>query len=292
MKKKLIALSLSVLSSVSANSFADELRDMYFTGKNIELTELEKHAIELGKRWQAGSAQNVKPVVGPDGSVQFLFGAQQTSIVCAVLQVCDISLQPGEIITGFHPGDSARWTFEPSVSGEGDNSITHIIVKPKDIGLETTLVVPTNRRVYHFKLRSHLTEFMPQVSFTYPEVAQEKWINIYRKETQQREEKTIPSTGEYLGDLNFDYKLTGKASWKPVRVYNDGVKTIIQMPKTVSQSEAPTLLVMRGNKEKDQVMVNYRVQGDRYIVDAVFDKAILIAGVGRQQDRITITRSK
>ncbi|TXH83454.1 MAG: P-type conjugative transfer protein TrbG, partial [Thauera aminoaromatica] len=36
---------------------------------------------------------------------------------------------------------------------------------------------------------------------------------------------------------------------------------------------------------------NYRVQGDRYIVDTIFDKAILIAGVGRSQDRVTITRT-
>ena len=37
-------------------------------------------------------------------------------------------------------------------------------------------------------------------------------------------------------------------------------------------------------------MINYRLQGDRYIVDAVFDKAILVAGVGSNQNRITITR--
>lgn len=37
-------------------------------------------------------------------------------------------------------------------------------------------------------------------------------------------------------------------------------------------------------------MVNYRLQGDRYIVDALFDKAMLIAGVGSRQRRVTITR--
>ena len=37
-------------------------------------------------------------------------------------------------------------------------------------------------------------------------------------------------------------------------------------------------------------MVNYRLQGDRYIVDTIFDKAILIAGVGKGQDKITIKR--
>jgi type IV secretion system protein VirB9 len=40
----------------------------------------------------------------------------------------------------------------------------------------------------------------------------------------------------------------------------------------------------------ENVIVNYRLQNDRYIVDMVFDKAILIAGVGARQDRVTITR--
>lgn len=40
------------------------------------------------------------------------------------------------------------------------------------------------------------------------------------------------------------------------------------------------------------VLVNYRVQGNRYIVDTVFDRAILIAGVGSSQDRVTISRRK
>lgn len=81
-----------------------------------------------------------------------------------------------------------------------------------------------------------------------------------------------------------------------MRVYNDGVKTIIQMPATMAQTEAPTLLVVRKEgglfSDDETVTVNYRVQGDRYIVDSVFQKAILIAGVGRSQDRVTITKEK
>ncbi|MNG33350.1 Conjugal transfer protein [compost metagenome] len=64
----------------------------------------------------------------------------------------------------------------------------------------------------------------------------------------------------------------------------------------MAQTEAPTLLVVRKDggwfRDDETVMVNYRVQGDRYIVDTVFDKAILIAGVGKSQDRITILRGK
>ena len=61
-------------------------------------------------------------------------------------------------------------------------------------------------------------------------------------------------------------------------------------------AEAPTLLVVRKEgglfTDDETVLVNYRVQGNRYIVDTVFDRAILIAGVGSSQDRVTISRRK
>ncbi len=107
----------------------------------------------------------------------------------------------------------------------------------------------------------------------------------------------MPESGEYLGDLSFNYNIAGDAPWKPVRVYNNGSKTIIQMPAAMAQTEAPTLLVVRGDdsilpwgEKAEDVIVNYRVQSDKYIVDTVFDKAILIAGVGNSQQKITITK--
>ena len=35
--------------------------------------------------------------------------------------------------------------------------------------------------------------------------------------------------------------------------------------------------------------VNYRVKGNYYVVDRLFSSAILVAGVGRDQDRVTIS---
>jgi type IV secretion system protein VirB9 len=138
---------------------------------------------------------------------------------------------------------------------------------------------------------------MPRVSFVYPEDAQAKWDAIREREVKERERDTIPETREYLGNLDFNYNIDGDGPWKPVRVYNDGTKTVIEMPSTMRQTEAPTLLVLRGKNsvmpwgsKAEEVLVNYRVQNDRYIVDSVFDKAILIAGVGSDQEKVTIER--
>lgn len=303
----LVSLSLPVSAAPG-----DDAADKYFSKQNPKLTPQELRALELAKRWsaaggkvstpggQVNAPQSVNlPVAGAGGVVRFPFGSVQPSIVCAVLQVCDVALQPGEQVNGIQLGDAARWSVEPAISGAGPTETMHLIIKPLDVGLETSLAVHTNRRSYHMRLRSHRTEYMPLVAFTYPEDQQAKWDMARLREQkaeQARQDNTIPQTGEYLGNLNFEYSVDGSVAWKPTRVYNDGKKTIIEMPSAMSQTEAPTLLVVRKDgglfSDAETVMVNYRVQNNRYIVDSVFDKAILVAGVGSSQDRVTITRSK
>ena len=269
--------------------------DAYFSKKTPKLTAQEKSALAIAQKWQAASANGMKPVAGNDGMVRFVYGAQQVSIVCAVLQACDVELQPGEQVNNLNVGDQ-RFIVEPALSGSGATEVQHLILKPQDVGLDTTLVVTTNRRAYHMKLRSHRTDYMARIGFIFPEDALAKWDAIKLREAKQKQDQTIPQTKENIGDLSFAYDVTGSASWKPVRVYNDGVKTVIQMPAAMAQTEAPTLLVVRKEgglfSDDETVMVNYRVHGDRYIVDTVFQKAILIAGVGKGQDRVTITREK
>ena len=279
---------------------ADNLMDLYLSNQTTwEMTPMEKQAIAIAERWRSDSAaKGVSPSPGPGGTIQYLYGSTQPSIVCAVLQVCDVELQPGEQVNSIHLGDNVRWTVEPAITGYGTSEIQHLIIKPMDVNLDTSLIATTNRRTYSLRLRSHRTQFMPKVSFAYPEDALKKWDEIKLRNRDEHTKATIPDTQEYLGNLDFNYTIDGDGSWKPVRVYNDGVKTIIQMPRTLAQTEAPTLLVVRGKdgffpwgSSAEEVMVNYRVQSDRYIVDTLFDKAILIAGVGPQQEKVTIMRA-
>jgi type IV secretion system protein VirB9 len=291
MKKTLLcALIFTPLTALAS----EDMADTYFAKKTVPMTKQEQAAIAIGKKWQTGMATS-KPVTGEDGSIRFVFGSGQTQILCAVLQVCDVVLQPGEQVNNLEVGDP-RFIVEPAITGVGPTQRLHLLIKPKDVGMDTSLVVTTDRRTYHFRLRSSRKDFMPYVSFTYPEDAQAKWAAIRIKEERHREINTLVETGEYLGNLSFNYAISGCARWKPARVYNDGVKTIIEMPHAMNESEAPALLVLRDNgglfRKAETVMVNYRVQGNRYIVDTLFDKAILIVGVGSRQEKITITRGK
>lgn len=272
---------------------ANDLADSYFSKKPALLTPQEKQALLIGKKWQTGQATS-KPVAGRDGAIQFVYGAGQTQIMCAVLQVCDVALESGEMVNNLEVGDP-RFLVSPAVTSNGASQQLHLLIKALDVGLDTSLVVTTDRRAYHFRLRSSRHDFMPYVSFIYPDKERRLWQAIQQEKIISQEKNTLPETGEYLGNLDFNYAITGRARIIPTRVFNDGVKTIIEMPKAMNQTEAPALLVLKKGglfRKTETVMVNYRIQHNRYIVDTVFDKAMLVSGVGRSQDRITITKGK
>jgi type IV secretory pathway VirB9-like protein len=87
--------------------------------------------------------------------------------------------------------------------------------------------------------------------------------------------------------LNFAYTVAGtNVPWKPIRVFDDGSHVYVQMPAGMKSSEAPALLINAGSGTQ---MVNYRVKGNYYVVDRLFSDAILVAGVGRDQDRVTVS---
>lgn len=297
MKTVLFVAAMATLAAGDVSATTEtELANQFFSTENPRLTDQEKAGLDISRKWVASTSASVKPVPGPDGTIRFLFGQSQPSIVCAVLQVCDVELQPGEQVSSVNLGDAVRWLVEPALSGGGDDAIQHLVIKPLDVGLETSLMVTTNRRTYHLRLRSHRTEYMPRVAFSYPESAASKWDTVKKRAAAQQARKGSATRSEYLGNLDFGYRVSGNAPFKPARVYNDGVKTIIEMPPTFSQGEAPTLLVIRESgsvfKKNDEVMVNYRVQEGRYIVDTLFDRAVLVAGVGIGQRKVTIERRR
>lgn len=289
MKRLFVCLVLQCILSVPCHAATEPffLDDVYFEASSA-LTPAEEKALKIAREWQDNATTRLTPVPGQDGAIQFLYGAVQPSIVCAVMQVTDIQLQAGEQVNNIHLGDTARWLVEPAITGAGTAEVQHIVVKPMDVGLETSLLVTTNRRTYHFRLKSHKDQYMPKVSFIYPDAVQQRWHALKERQAEERKEQTLPETQEYLGELDFAYRITGNAPWKPLRVYNDGVKTIIQMPPSMRQTEAPALLAL--SESGEQRLVNYRLQGDRFIVDSLDTEYVLIAGVGSNQTRITITR--
>ena len=254
------------------------------------LNAKEKHAVALARRWANRKAM---PHAGEDGVVRFLYGATLPTVVCAPLQVCDLALQPGEIVNNVNVGDKVRWNVSPGLSGSPAGQVTHLIIKPTDAGLVSSMTVETNRRTYAIKLVSTQRSWMPLIAFNYPDDTQRQW-SAYQQNAAWGASSTM-AAGASLANLDFGFRLSGDSpAWRPLRVYTDGAKTYIQFPRALAFGSAPALVALDNDgswfSSPTQQMVNYRIAGDRYVVDRVLDRAELVSGVGGGQTRVTITR--
>ena len=256
--------------------------------EDLELRNIDRRALELVKEFESAK-QAVPPSRGDAGTVVFAFGSYTPKILCRPMRVTDVILEPGEVVTGVFPGDTARWTFVPGRSGSGENERLHVMIKPLMADISTNLVVTTDRRTYNVDLVSVAERFMASVSFTYPADTLKAWDEFVAR--RRTECAALPEGTVSPESLHFDYEIRGKNTirWKPVHVWDDGVKTYIRFPagSTLWSIEAPVLVLYERKKE---MLVNYRVVQDMYVVDKVFDKAGLIAGTGAHQSRIVIVR--
>jgi type IV secretion system protein VirB9 len=267
---------------------------------HAELNAAAVSAAEVSRQWETGVAT---PTPGTDGRVVYIFGQGMPVMVCAPLRVCAIELQAGEHLQSQPQiGDSRRWEITPVLSGSGLEETPLLIVKPIEPGLETDLIVPTDRRTYVFRLVSDPARFVSRLAFQYPGDDGAKWAAFEIRQdaakrdaeavTEQAREKdkragVVPMAENALDNLYFDYKLDGDVAFRPERVFDDGAHTYLIYPNDGRFRELPTLLIVANGKSE---LVNFRVEGSRYIVDRLFDKAILVIGVGKKQTRVTIAR--
>jgi len=204
-------------------------------------------------------------------------------VACAPLSTTDIQLAPGETITDVAMGDSERWIATPASSGNPSNPIPHLAVKPQMPGIETNLTIYTTVRIYHLTLRSG-RRALQEVQFYYPKQIMQEMLQAASEPT------TNPTNNNQWEPAHFDfaYQVIGPdVPWKPVRAFDDGSRVYVQMPSAMKTTDAPALMVQAGGGTQ---MINYRLSGnDTYVTDRLFDKAVLVAGVGRNQDRVTIS---
>jgi P-type conjugative transfer protein TrbG len=146
-------------------------------------------------------------------------------------------------------------TAESEIDGR-----TIVLVKPQTTGLRTNIVLVTDRRTYTIEAIAQAgSAYSAQIAWCYP----------------AEEEARMASVDQ----LHFGYRVRavrgGRPNWMPTRVFDDGRRTWIEMPEAVASSDLPPLFVITGEGAE---LVNYRVQGQRYMVDRVFDVAELRLG--------------
>ncbi len=261
---------------------------------------------EVSERWE----KRAGPVVlGEAGRVVTVFGASIPTAFCAPLLVCTIELEPGEHLTDTPSwGDTVRWQGTAKVQGDDPETMVFEI-KPSDDAGMTNLVIPTDRRLYNITLVKDDRVHTPILSFTYPDtVAKQAKQRIAdrkarkadearraaaakaaaarkREETLQRNGVETASGLKEASKLDFGFRITGNAPFRPVRVYSDGKQTYIDLRPSYS---GPLPALVPGRSEENKVL-NTRVEagGTRLVADRVIRDMWLQAG----KRRVRIRRS-
>jgi type IV secretion system protein TrbG len=180
-----------------------------------------------------------------------------------------ILLEEGETLKTTAAGDTARWMVEAVPAAGGRDGRTLVMVKPTRAGIRTNIVLVTDRRTYLVEAialanaNGRAQTYSAQIAWRYPAGAA----------------ASASSPRVALGSLNFRYRIETtrgrKPAWAPERVFDDGARTFIEFPIELPTTEAPPLFIIGAEGAE---LVNYRVEGNRYIVDRLFDEAELRLG--------------
>ena len=199
----------------------------------------------------------------------------------APLRVTTLTLGVGETLVSKAAGDTVRWQIGETTSGDGAGQRTHVLLKPLQRGLETNLVLTTNRRVYFIDLKSgDASGFNAAVAWDTGAMDPPAMAPIVEPaEIRVSDPVAMPE-----GPIDARYRIEPqgrRARWTPASVFNDGQRTFIAFDPDLQIDEAPALFVIAADGETQ--MVNYRQAGGLFIVDRVFDRAELRLGDRRPQ---------
>ena len=179
------------------------------------------------------------------------------TIYCRVNYLTAIMLAPNEQIISVSGGDTARWQKSQSTTGSSEGTRQVIYIKPFSINLRTNLIINTNKRMYNINLYSA-----------------KEWYNPEVMKIQEAKEKTIVTTGN-LEDHNYNYTVSTKRyDFTPSSIFDDGQKTYFVLKNT---QELPVFYIREKGSKQDQ-LVNFRIQGNYYIIDRIFEEGVLKLG--------------
>jgi type IV secretion system protein VirB9 len=233
---------------------------------------------------QAAMPDDARLVAG--GAKRFAYRDDDVYPVIATPgRITDIQLEPGESLAGpgaLASGDTARWVIGDTASGAGASRRAHVLIKPTRSGLATNLIINSDRRTYHLELRASARTWFSQVSWLYPPPV------LVVAAAPPRAVVATPKPE--VVSLNFAYRIKGaRPRWRPIRVFDDGVRVFIEFAPTVAMGDLPPLF-LTGDDGKAVALTNYRIVERRIVVDRLFDRAELRLGLGRGATRVRLLR--
>lgn len=199
-------------------------------------------------------------------------GGRIYEVIASPRSITDFRLQPGESISGTPAvTDPSSWQFTMGTSVENGVTIQHLFIRPVKVGLDTSLIVLTDKRTYYFRLASFDNQYMTAFRFRYPVQMED---GTFVDESIQNAIDNSESLDDYVGidakTLTYDYLIEpakGRPSWTPQSVFSDARKTYLQFPSSAATSDnLPSVYILRDGKE---TLVNYRIVGNLFQVDTI-----------------------
>lgn len=194
-------------------------------------------------------------------------------------RITDIELKAGERIQNVLAGETKRWGIETAMVGR----VPHVYVKPKAVDISTNFIINTNQRSYRLVLTS-TDSYTPIIRWKYAKEIQKSRKTLRNQNNHVtaideeifmtwHEGKLVPKV------LNDAYRLQGSKranqSLYPKRVFDDGTRTYIEVPKS-NRYDLPVLYNVDDAEKKGKLtLVNYRIRHGYFIADRVFQHARL-----------------
>jgi P-type conjugative transfer protein TrbG len=254
---------------------------------------------------RAYRATGAAPTVESPEATLFPYGKGRPLLHCAPLRACVIELEAAEVLLATSTGDSERWLVQTASSGPGARTPI-VVVKPTACDLSTNLVISTDRRLYELGLESPPCRdadaghgsYNPRLPYTgilrfyYPEELVQRWARAEELARLRSSESAAGGTplspSARLATLNFDYTWKGdrRYPWTPAHVFDDGEHTFIVLPPSARVEEAPALFTVQA--DGTTALLNYRYEHQTFIADRVVERAVLVVGTGRSQQKLEI----
>lgn len=282
----LIALASSLAFAGSLHSQSSSSREpIRLAGEKVEdpASPLELAMEEFDNTGHA----RVIPATNPGEFITFPFGYSRPLLRCGALKLCQIELQLGEVLTD-NPlfGDRERWDVDQTWSGK----MAVVVVKPKECDIRTNLLLITDRRRYVVDLEA------PTCASTRPSVDYTTGIRFwYPGEPVRQEEAPDTVADGMLVDLrnlntNYRWQTSRNVTWNPVRVFDDGIRSMIQFGPEAHNGEFPVLYAVAddGTRELVNSIPRPDPTGDYLIADRVLKRAVLVLLDGSRERRLTV----
>jgi type IV secretion system protein VirB9 len=230
------------------------------------------------------------PVIRRGNLVLHPFGHGMPTLSCAPLRACRIELQDGEkLLAEPALGDTERWLTAKIAAGP-DGATPVVLVKPKDCGLATNLVISTNRRIYDLDLDAGACGRAPARAAAYTRSVRFYYPDDHRAASAgQRLPASTAMPEATARNSNYRWKRRNGFPWEPTRIFDDGVHVYVQLPPEARHDVAPVLYLV---DDGGYSVLNYTTRGDTYVTDRVFHRAALVIGEGsgKQERRLLIER--